>query len=50
MTTEERLEKLERELMEMRAGLTVANRWNRWLLAVVVLVVLVLVLLGLAAR
>jgi hypothetical protein len=36
MTTEDRLEKLERELMETRAGLTAANCRNRWLVAGVV--------------
>jgi hypothetical protein len=50
MTTEERLDKLERELAEMKAALAGANRRDRWLLGVLVLAILVLVLLGLAAR
>lgn len=32
MTTEERLEKLEQELKETKAGLAAAKRRNRWML------------------
>jgi len=40
MTTEERLENLERELKKTKAGLTASKRRNRWMLGGVALLIL----------